>query len=323
MSAAFAPASVASRTPTQQVWNREDLEARQTWRYSLDDAVVREYRAWCNSHPVAPEDFASFELSRFTLPLMWDLAQRIRTTLLNEDGVAWIRGLKDFHLTAHQTRLFFVVLGRTLGTPLTSYGLLYPVRDTGVDYRTSAVPVSKTNAETQFHTDSSSATLNPDFVGLLCETPSLNGGDSMLSNALLAHRKMQQWNPEALDILEKESFIRDIVTPGKENELENLKKNRIPVFAPSLCREGLEFRYMRYWIEKGQRRANLALSSPQLAALDCLDAWLTHPEHVVRFKLDKDEMLWVNNRILAHNRSAYLDSPGNVRQCQRMWVQAS
>jgi alpha-ketoglutarate-dependent taurine dioxygenase len=50
---------------------------------------------------------------------------------------------------------------------------------------------------------------------------------------------------------------------------------------------------------------------------------LARPEHVVRFRLEQGDVLWVNNRVMAHNRTGYEDSPGNVRQLQRMWIQCA
>ena len=60
----------------------------------------------------------------------------------------------------------------------------------------------------------------------------------------------------------------------------------------------------------------------QRAALDLLDQLLEAPDNVVRFAMARGDLFWINNRRLAHNRTAYRDTPGNVRQLQRMWIQA-
>ncbi|MCK5943944.1 MAG: TauD/TfdA family dioxygenase, partial [Planctomycetes bacterium] len=65
------------------------------------------------------------------------------------------------------------------------------------------------------------------------------------------------------------------------------------------------------------------LGARELEALDLLDRLLEAPDNVVRFQLRRGEMLWVNNRRLAHNRTSYRDTPDNVRQLQRMWIAAS
>ncbi|MEE2675011.1 MAG: TauD/TfdA family dioxygenase, partial [Myxococcota bacterium] len=188
-----------------------------------------------------------------------------------------------------------------------------------VDYTTSAVPVSATAAATGFHTDSSSVDTWPDIVGLLCESPGTRGGESLITNGLRAHRELRLRAPEALAILERD-FIRDVVTPGRERTRANLLRNRFPIFAgrggaPTL-------RYMRYWVERGQSAAGLPLSHQQTAALDALDEVLQAPENVVQFRLERGDMLFLDNQILAHNRLAYHDAEGHMRRLQRIWISA-
>jgi len=200
-----------------------------------------------------------------------------------------------------------------------SYGRLYAVEDRGVDYKTSALPVSATSAETGFHTDSSSVDSSPDIVGLLCETPSSSGGESLVSNALRAHRELSLRAPDTIEVLEKD-FIRDVVTPGRERSQANLLRNRFPIFSGR--GEQRTFRYMRYWVERGQRAAGRPLSARQTEALDALDQVLQAPENVVEFRLKRGDMLFLDNRIVAHNRRAYRDADGRKRRLQRTWISA-
>ncbi len=80
------------------------------------------------------------------------------------------------------------------------------------------------------------------------------------------------------------------------------------------------FRYMRYWIEKGHNKAAEPLSDRHLAVFDRLDEILKSKDQALSFQLDKCDILWVNNRTLAHNRTEYRDTPDNVRLLQRMWI---
>ena len=130
---------------------------------------------------------------------------------------------------------------------------------------------------------------------------------------------MQQEDPAALEILYG-SFVRDVVTPGVDKTQENLLRNRFPIFAPCARKGRIVFRYMRYWIEKGHNKAAEPLSDRHLAALDLLDKILRSNDQAVSFQLDKGDILWVNNRTLAHNRTEYRDTPQNVRLLQRIWI---
>ena len=307
-----------------QIWDAESLLARRDWKHRLPDVVAEEFVAFCRANPDAASDPEAFRFDADELPALATFADHIRTDLLDRTGIVWIHGLDRLSLTAAEQRLFYVALGSAMGEPLTNYGLLFPVKDRGKDYKVEAIPVSMTSAETGFHTDSSSVDTLPDLVGLLCENPSTSGGESLVTNALAVHEQLQAAAPAVLEILEQD-FIRDVVTPGKEKNRENLLRNRFPVFAPdqdSTTGSDLQFRYMRYWIEKGHERAELPLDSTQLAAFDTLDRFLSAPRNVVSFRLQKGDILWINNRTVAHNRSSYQDSPGNTRQLQRMWIRA-
>jgi len=252
-------------------------------------------------------------------PALLAFVDDVRRELEDGCGVVITHGLAKLSLTAEQQRCFYIAYGSALGTPMLNYGRIYPVVDRGGSHETQSIPVSMTNAETSFHTDSSSIDVVPDFVGLLCETPSHNGGESLISNAIRAYHQMRDEAPDLAALLER-PLIRDIVTPGRDKTRENLLRNRFPAF--QLCDRtgGLLFRYMRYWIETGQQRAGLPLDPRTLQALDLLDAQLEASDNVLRYDLQRGDILWVNNRRLAHNRTAYRDSPGNVRQLQRMWV---
>lgn len=306
-------------------WRRDDLQNSEEWRLEVPEAVAAEFAGYCHAHPgraAAPEDFVWPAAG--ALPRMRFFAAQIRDRLLHGTGVTLIRGLAAARgrtgspLTTAELRLFYVMLGHGLGTPMTAYGVLYPVMDRGVDYTTTALPVSMTNATTDFHTDSSAVDALPDFVGLLCETPSRDGGASLVASAARVHEVLAAENPDILRILQR-PFVRDVVTPGVEKTRANLLRNRFPIFARD--EEGrLLFRYMRYWIERGRERAGEPLEADERRALDVLDEQLRHPDHVLSFDLRRGDILWVNNRLLAHNRTAYRDTPGNVRKLQRMWV---
>lgn len=305
---------------TAQVWGARELEARRSWQRRVPRDVAAEFEAFCGAHPRAAADLDAFELESTPLPALRAWAGDLRGELLEGSGLAWIRSAGELALSEAERRLFYLALGSALGEPMTHYGRLYEVRDRGDSYLEKAIPVSQTGAPTGFHTDSSRLDCIPDFVGLLCEEPSVTGGGSLVSNALRALEVLRERNPEALDVLLR-PLVRDLVTPGVEKTDEARLANRFPVFAPCERREGVVFRYMRYWIERGQERVGAPLGDRELAALDVLDEVLGAPENVVRFHLAKGDIAWFNNRTLAHNRDGYTDSSTSTRRLQRMWVQ--
>ena len=135
------------------------------------------------------------------------------------------------------------------------------------------------------------------------------------------HGILREESPALLEALYEPKF-RDVVTPGREKTLENLLRNRFPIFSQEAGQSEPLFRYMRYWIEVGHEKAGVPLSELELAAMDRLDELLEHPDSVVRFRLERGDFVWIDNRRIAHNRTDYSDTPGNVRQLQRMWIEA-
>lgn len=310
------------RPRPEQVWGARELWMREGWRMRLPEPVARELVDLCRFRPDLVESPDRYAPDHAAQPHLAAFGRSVRHRLLLGEGVAWIRGLAELGLDPRQQRLGYLAVGRSLGEPMLHYGLLYEVRDRGVDHRDQAVPVSMTGAGTGFHTDSSSASVLPDFVALLCEEPSRCGGDSLVSNALRVHELLRSGDPDLLEVLYR-PFVRDLVTPGVPKTRASLLRNRIPVFAPCRRPEGLVFRYMRFWIEKGQERAGEPLDEAVRTALDRLDALLGSDEQAVCFRLEAGDILVVNNRTLAHNRTDYRDTPDNVRLLHRMWIQAS
>ncbi|MCR9244873.1 MAG: TauD/TfdA family dioxygenase, partial [bacterium] len=296
------------------------LEADHSWRQELPEAVTEEFLEFVAKHPAI--DTATFEWRAGDLPELAGLGRALRTLLLDDVGLCRVRGIATLDLTAEQRRLFYLAIGSAIGSPMLQYGRLYPVVDRGKDYTTQAVPVSMTNAETCFHTDSSSIDALPDVIGLYCEQPSREGGDSLVSNALAVYDRLQREQPDVLAVLSR-PWIRDVVTPGLEKTAAALLRNRFPVFARCDTTGAIRFRYMRYWIEKGQERAGQPLGPEEVAAFDRLDELLAAPQNVVRFRLERGDVMLVNNRTLAHNRTAYVDDPDNPRLLQRMWLDAA
>ncbi|MEB3316680.1 MAG: TauD/TfdA family dioxygenase [Cyanobacteriota bacterium] len=233
-------------------------------------------------------------------------------------GIARVTGLQ--HLEEGQVRLLFLAIGRLLGQPDRTYGLLYSVSDSGQSHLDRPIPVSQTRAATGMHTDSSQRTVHPRWVGLACVRPAASGGASAVASARAVHTHLLSTQPELVARLRR-PFIRDVVTPGGDRRRAVIKANAFPIFAGSL--EDPTLRYMRHWIETGQREAGQPLGPRDLADLDALDAALTSERFRHAFLLAPGDLLFVDNHRLAHDRTAYVDDPERPRLLLRLWVNAS
>ena len=307
---AFNPAQIAHPC---RAWDAATLWARPDWRVRISAPVLDEALALIprsgESGVEAPYGHSYPAFTRF--------ANELRERLFSFEGVCWVRGLDDWGLSQEEQRSFYRLLGSTLGRPLMIQGNLYSLEDQKCP---SPEPLAHDAATPGFYTQSSSADLWPDIMGLLCEQPATVGGESLITNTQRAHRELCLQVPETIDILEQD-FIRDIQEIDCERTRVNLLRNRFPIFSGRGCRR--TFRYRRSDIERGQRSACRPLSPESMEALDVLDRILASPAHVARFRLERGDMLFTDNRIVAYDRLAYRDSAENTRRLRRMWINVS
>ena len=216
-----------------------------------------------------------------------------------------------------QLRLLYAIISRSLGYLNNRYSYFFDVQDRGLDYTKEAIPVSKTKAETGYHTDSTAKNYFPDFVGLLCLQPALQGGESLITNAANLLAYLNREKTHLLDLLHRPLY-RDVITPGTVQDLEAIRNNAFPIFQYD-ADEGVIFRYMRYWIESALQK--LAEPVPEFLheALDTIDTYFSLPENAMCFRMERGDMLFVNNRFLCHNRTAFVDGE-KPRVYVRAWI---
>jgi Taurine catabolism dioxygenase TauD, TfdA family len=215
-------------------------------------------------------------------------------------------------------QMTYWLIGQLLGRPMeqnTQGTLLYDVRDTGQDVRYGA-RFSVTNAASTFHTDNSFGAEVLDYVGLLCLNAAKSGGRNQLVNGHAAQHELLARYPGACEVLRQRFHVdrRGGVRPGEAPT----------ALVPILNGDGpgLVIRYLRYWIEAGHDKANMPLTAEQLNAMNVLDRLADQRDLRVEFSLRPGEMLFINNRWILHNRTAFEDFPETERKRHyvRLWV---
>jgi alpha-ketoglutarate-dependent taurine dioxygenase len=301
-----------------RAWRADTIDDPDSWYYPLPDctldaldAVVRAGRGARSVTDLRADE----ELRAVSAE---DLGH-VRTAL--EAGRGWAvvtTGPVGRYPPADLQAVYWLV-GQLLGRPIgqnVQGTLLYDVRDAGQDVRYGA-RFSVTSAESTFHTDNSFGEEVPDYVGLLCLNPAKSGGRSQLVSGYAVWDELLATHRDAAEVLRRPFHFdrRGGLRPGDEPTA------RFPVFAgggPDLL-----IRYLRYWIEVGHEKAGVPLTAAQVAALDCLDRVAGQPRLRVEFSLRPEEMLFVNNRWILHNRTAFEDhdEPARKRHYVRLWLQ--
>jgi alpha-ketoglutarate-dependent taurine dioxygenase len=306
--------SVPSALIEDRRFNVEILGKDPRWKLTVPEGLDHEAQALGAWAKTVHDPVASYEHGVVDLPLTTQLAASVQQELDGGYGVAWVSGLKvEDRVTAS---LVYLAVGAAMGEVVETYGRLYEVIDRGDSYKKKAIPVSQTRESTGMHTDSSRVGNVPDYVGLLCLRQGLSGGGSRIVSSIQAHEALRQRDPRLLESLYRD-FVRDVVTPGADRDPVQIAKNKFPVFQFD---QTLTMRYMRYWIESGHRVVGSPLLNDEVAAMDALDEELARKDHIVRFAMAPGDMLWVANRVVAHDRDAYTDDPERPRCLLRQWV---
>ncbi|MCH2229235.1 MAG: TauD/TfdA family dioxygenase [Crocinitomicaceae bacterium] len=305
----------------------EDSLKDLTWEKSLPDindlsiTIPQELVEPC-PNIIIDEEIDPNLLSDFkkTLPYkrLIDWSKSNLSAIMSSPGFSLLK-VSDYKLDNDKLKSLYYIIALGLGTLNDRYGDLFDVRDKKLDYKKEAIPVSKTNASTGFHTDSTALEYSPDIVGLLCLQPAKIGGESILANAADLYLWMKQLHPEDLDILSR-PIIRDVITPGSQTDIEAIKKNRFPVF--SFVNDSFKFRFMKYWIISGHNRCNLEIPMELKRALDRIDDFFKKKDNLSYYSMVRGDILFVNNNFICHNRTKYedYDEPERKRILVRTWI---
>jgi hypothetical protein len=222
--------------------------------------------------------------------------------------------------TDEELRCIYALYCRSLGLLNNHYGYFYDVIDQGLDYTKKAIPVSMTSASTGYHTDSTAKEYLPDLVGLLCLYPGAVGGDSLLTNAANLYNHLYQNFLNEFKTMQN-PIIRDVITPGTTNSVEKIIENAFPIF--SFPNEGFTFRYMRFWIESAYQKTGQIMPEELIQGLNETDRFFSSSQNHLQFRLERGDILLLNNRFICHNRTAFENNTAsfdNHRRLVRSWI---
>ncbi len=304
----------------RRAWNTAGLDERSSWYYPLSARLLAALEETIrNRRPSQPA--TSLIVSETARQAGAECLGSVSNELERGRGFAIIDGVPVDRLSTDEAQMMYWLIGQLLGQPHEQNvqgALLYDVRDYGQDVSKGA-RFSVTNAESTFHTDNSFGRDVSDYVGLLCLNTAKSGGTNMLVSAYAAHNVLLQDHRDALELLYRPVHVdrRGGTRPGEPPTI------RFPVF--SFDGRELLCRYLRFWIEVGQEKAGEPLSALQTEALNTLDRVLQRRDLWATFDLKRGQILFINNRWLFHNRTAFEDhaEPERRRHLVRLWLRRS
>jgi alpha-ketoglutarate-dependent taurine dioxygenase len=301
----------------ERMWKRETL-VPEDWLVPLSDACHAELDTVVKRLRTHPQPLQQLTPQMFSLPACTRVMAQVRRKLQQEIGFAVIDRLPvERYSTAENTALGWLMaslMGQVVAQKWDGTRL-YDVKDSGkpLGY---GVRRSVTNFEQDFHTDGGWLWVPPAFVGLFCLQPAQAGGYSRCANLLTVHNEMRLRHPDLL--------VRLYCPFWWDRQAEHGPG------APKFCGHSvyqydghtLLARYYEDYIKNGYNLAGETLDALGQAALAALRAIVDAPENWVECRLEKGQFQYINNRQLAHARTAFDNAKAPAekhRHLVRLW----
>ena len=238
--------------------------------------------------------------------------------LVNGVGLFVINGECFLDFSNDEMIEIFRIIGTFLGTLYVQNiknEKLVKIQDEGKSMK-SGGRYHQTKEGGSFHTDSPQWKKVPDFIGMCCINPAKKGGESKFVSAYSIHNEMLKEHKHFLEML-YEQFHFD-----KRGEYESGESPTVfePIFTYNSNQ--LKLRYLRDYINDGQKIQDKPLSKEQNEALDCLDKIIHDENLAVSYELKQYDMIFFNNNRVVHGRTSFEDFEDieKKRMMIRTWI---
>lgn len=194
--------------------------------------------------------------------------------------------------------------------------MIYDVRHDGQPY-TGETRTALTPEGLDMHNDSSMGEAPPNYISLLCLQTARSGGMSSLSSAYAAQNHFLTEHPDLVDRL-YQPFYRH---HQEYQAADAARNNWYPIFQVE-ADGGLRIRFNARVIRRGYAKTGRVLDEAGVRAVDLMDAFLGDPAHRHDFFMEPGQMQILNNRIIVHGRTPYVDhdEPEKRRHLLRLWL---
>ena len=295
-------------------WSADDLRTDSSWIHTLDDRARRELVAALRKAFDPAKSLFDYRRADFDFGSAWPVIAAAFAETQRGRGVALVRGLPRETLTEDEFKLLTWAIGLHAGVArpqgkATHY--ISAVRDEGTAYRTSGGRGYSSNAELDFHTDST------DVVVLTCYNKAASGGMSIVTSSLAAYDVMADEYPDLVSLLhEPVHFSRQ-----QEQAPDEAPSYPHPIF------DELDGKLFSKWnrnrVESAQKFDGVPRIAPRhREALERFDAVVRRPELAYTMYLEPGDLQLVNSHVTVHSRTDFVDheNPADKRLLWRLWL---
>jgi alpha-ketoglutarate-dependent taurine dioxygenase len=293
-------------------WKRGQLAVRQ-WLVPVPDACAAEFEAIARAARAHVGPLAELDPGRLDLPACAEVMASMRAKLVDGPGFAVLDRVPVEQYRREDGQAIGWVLANLIGRIVAQKQdgtRLYDVRDTGKAIG-HGVRRSITNLEQEFHTDGPWLPLPPRFVGLYCLQPAAEGGMSRCASLVTVYDALRG-HLELVARL-RQPFWWDRQAEHAPGDVTYSKQ---PVYWDAGDR--IFARYYDDYVRKGYALAGEPLDQPGAAALEAMREVIAAEESWIEFHLERGQFLYVNNRQIAHSRTAFRDDDAK-RHLMRFW----
>lgn len=312
MSTVTGAASAVASQRDSLAWKRPHLTSRE-WLVPVPEACIAEFERIAHAARGHSGPLAAFGAEQLDLPACAEVMAQMRAKLVNGPGFAVLDRVPVERYRRAEGQAIGWVLANLTGQVVAQKRdgtRLYDVRDTGKALA-HGVRRSITNLEQEFHTDGGWLPLPPSFIGLYCLQPAAEGGLSRCASLITVHCALRD-RPQLLDRLHQ-PFWWD---RQAEHCPDDVTYSRAPIYWQA--GERLYARYYDDYVRKGYALAGEPLDDLGAAALEAMRETIEAEGNWIEFHLDRGQFLYVNNRQIAHSRTAFRDDDAR-RHLMRFW----
>lgn len=238
----------------------------------------------------------------------------VRNLLEEGPGVTLIRSSNLEFPDGKQAERLFLALARAIGTPVSQNAdgdLIFNVRNEGFAENDPRTRGPNSNKGLSFHTD------RCDVIGFLCLRQAKTGGENQLVSSAALYEEIRRTNPKVLRVLMGTfPYKRHAVDLGNRRPWCEQ-----PVF--SFCEGRFAASFLRILIDRADADPSLPnLTEEQKTALDYLEATAERNEFALQFRQEPGDLLFLNNWVTFHRRTAFEDHPESNRRRHllRVWL---
>ena len=255
--------------------------------------------------------------SQFEMPETERLMRDVKKRLDRPPNVVVIDKLRLDKISIKQATDIYWTIGQLIGKNVAQKWngtMVYDVRDHGTPLQ-YGVRGSYTTVELLFHNDNAFGARLPEYVGLLCIRPSLEGGISRFCSMYTIHNRMLEQYPNELERLYKPVLW--------DRQAEHPPGAPTVSWAPVFSYDGkkLRTRANPSLIVYGYKIAGIEMDPKTADAVYAMKAVSEDPEIWFSLPIQRGQIQYINNIEIAHYRSEIIDHPDLVkkRHLIRIW----